>query len=362
MADLQESIRRKPYEFIRDYYEGVYKHMGKEVFSTLSLVIPSLILPPIPHKNAREIKPSINFLLIAPPGTAKSSMCETFEKLAYNSFPFESITDAKLYSELSKRDFVSLIVGDVFKVFSDKLLNKTMENVLGDEQKLSRFTQRTDANEKKIRAVAFLAGTPNSLTSVISDGIIFRTAVCLVFHNPDEHEKIGEFINDGAFQKKEDSQIEVAIADFFHELLKIQIDQHSSFNPITGYNVKPEFTKRIFQAWKPLVKPMTRKTNFSFFRELHQAYRYMVSHAFLNIYNREVDNGILEIHEEDVDIAIELMQKELSVKFEILSSNKVVSEERLKTSRDLATYVDKLKKHNINLKEDSINIMGSLVS
>ncbi|GAI09335.1 unnamed protein product, partial [marine sediment metagenome] len=178
-----KDIRKEPYKYIRNYYESVYLDMGKRVFSILALVIPSLILPDITHKKSRNIKSGINFLLIAPPGTAKSSLAETFEKLAYNSFPFESITDSKFYSIISKRDFVSLVIGDIFRVFSDKTLTKSMENVLGDEQKISRLTQRTDDTEKKIKAIAFLAGTPNSLTSIIQEGILFRTSICLVFHD-----------------------------------------------------------------------------------------------------------------------------------------------------------------------------------
>ena len=97
MTDLMEEIRKDPYNFIMDYYERIYMHIGGDAFSVLSLVIPSLILPPIPHEHAREIKPSINFLLIAMPGGGKSSIAETFSKLSYNSFNFESITDAKFY-------------------------------------------------------------------------------------------------------------------------------------------------------------------------------------------------------------------------------------------------------------------------
>ena len=170
MTDLLDQVKKDPYNFIMEYYEGIYMHVGADIFSILSLVIPSLILPPIPHEHAREIKPSINFLMIAPPGNCKSSIAETFAKLSYNSFPFEYITDAKFYEVMSQKDFVSVVVGDVFKIFSDKTLSKTIENVLGEEQKISRMTKRTDSFEKKIKAVAFLAGTPNSLTSVISDG------------------------------------------------------------------------------------------------------------------------------------------------------------------------------------------------
>ncbi len=361
MTDLLEKIKRDPYNYIRDYYEKIYKYMGREVFSTLSLVIPSLILPPIPHEQAREIKPSINFLLITPPGNAKSSLTETFSKLAYNSFPFESITDAKFYEVISQKDFVSVVVGDVFKIFSDKLLSKTMENVLGDEQKISRMTKRTDSKEKKIRAVAFLAGTPESLTSVISEGLLFRMNVLLLFHSPEEHEEIGDFIGNGSFNPYNGNKEEESIEDFYRELLDIQLDRHSDIEKVTGYIVKPEYKQRILNAWKPLVKPMTKKTNFSFFRELHSGLRFMVAHAFLNVFNRKIENGKIVIEEEDVKVAIGLMTKELSTKFEILSCSKIVNEEKMKTTKDLYEYVDKLKRNQIPLKDSSKNIMGSIL-
>ena len=361
MTDLSKQIKEDPYNFIRNYYEGIYMNMGREVFSTLALVIPSLILPPIPHEHAREIKSSINFLLIAPPGTAKSSIAETFTKLSYNSFPFESITDSKLYEVISQKDFVSVVVGDVFKIFSDRMLNKTMENILGDEQKISRMTKRTDSHEKKIKAVAFLAGTPDSLTSVISDGMIFRTAICLVFHNPDEHENIGEFVSEGAFKDHVGTEEEMEIEDYYRELLEIQLNRHSSIDQITGYVVNPEYKKKLLNAWKPLVRPITRKTKFSFFREFHQGLRYMVAHAFLNVFNRKIENGRIVIEEEDLRVAINLMSKELETKFEVLSCSKVVSEERLRTTKDLAEYTDKLKRNKVKLKNSSVNIIGSLI-
>jgi len=359
---MTDEIHKHPYQFICDYYEGIYKNMGREVFSTLALVIPSLILPPIPHKNAREIKPSINFLLICPPGNGKSAIAETFSNLAYNSFPFEAITDSKLYTELSKREFVTLVVSDVFKIFSNPMLSKTMENVLGDEQKISRFTQRTDNKEKKIRAVAFLSGTPNSLNSVISDGIIFRTAVCLIFHNSDEHDSIGSFVSNGVFQDREGVNIEQMIMDYYYELLQIQLGEHAKIPTITGYIVDPSFNKMIYEAWKPLVYKEVEATKFSFFREMHQGFRYMCAHAFLNIFQREVRNGQLVINEEDVKVAIKLMTKELRTKFEILSSSRVVSEEKMKNTKDLADYVERLKhKANINLSKNAKAIMGSIV-
>jgi len=355
-------IRQSPYKYIRDYYESVYLDMGNRIFSILALVIPSLILPDIPHKNSRNIKSGINFLLIAPPGTAKSSLCETFEKLAYNSFPFESITDSKLYSILSQRDYVSLVVGDVFKVFSDKLLTKSMENVLGDEQKISRLTQRTGDTEKKIKAVAFLAGTPNALTSIIQEGILFRTAISLIFHDEDEHEEIGEYISDGAFEKKEVNGEEEKIIEYYQELLKIQTNKHADIKPITGYVFDKKLREQLINEWKPLVKPMVARTKFAFFRELHQGMRYACSHCFLNIFNREIIDDKIVITQEDVNVAKKLMKKELETKYKILTCSRVVSEEKLKTVNDLSSWVNKQKtKKKVNINKESMNIMGSLI-
>ena len=236
-----------------------------------------------------------------------------------------------------------------------------MENILGDEQKISRMTTRTDSTEKKIKAVAFLAGTPNSLTSVISDGMLFRTAVCLIFHDPMEHEQIGEFVGNGVFKEHDGESEEMGIERFYQELLEIQLNRHREIDPITGYEVNPEFRARIINVWKPLVKPISRKTKFAFFRELHQGFRYMVAHAFLNVFNREIRNGKIVIEDADVQVAIKLMTKELNVKFEILSCSSVVSEQKLKTTKDLAQYVDTLKRNKVNIKETSSNIMGSLI-
>lgn len=359
---VDKDIRDAPYSYICDYYESVYKSAGRKVFSTLSLVIPSLLMPNISHSASRDIKSSINYLLIAPPGDGKSSLCETFSKLAYNSFPFESITDSKLYSVLSERDYVSLIVSDVFKIFSDKYLTKTMENVLGDEQKLSRFTQRTDSIEKKIKAVAFLAGTPNSLTSVISEGILFRTAVYLIFHDELEHEKIGEFIIDGAFEDKPKDNKELKIANYYQELFNIQLNQSKEFNRIVGYIVDKNFKREIINAWKPLVSPIVKRTKLSFFRELHQCMRYMCSHAFLSIFNREIIDNKLVIKEEDVKIAIELMKREIDTKHKILTCNSIVSEQKLRTTNELSEWVaDYEKKNRMKLGEDLKSIMNSLV-
>ena len=142
----------------------------------------------------------------------------------------------------------------------------------------------------------------------------------------------------------------------------MQLDQHGEIDPVTGYIVEEEFKTKIIGAWKPLVKSMTRKTKFSFFRELHQGFRYMVAHCFLNIFNREVRDGKIVIEEEDVKVAIKLMTRELEVKFEVLSCSQVVSEEKMKTTKDLSAYVDKVKaKTKRNIKETSSNIMGSLL-
>lgn len=357
-------LRTNPYNFIRNHYESVFKKTGHKVFSTLALSIPSLLLPDIPHKKSKPIKAGINFLLIIPPGGAKSAIASTFKRLSYSPFSFESITDSKLYEELSRKEKVSLIVGDVFKIFSNKDLVKTMENVLGDEQKLSRMTRNTSGEEKDIKAIAFLAGTPNSLTTVISDGMIFRMSVCLIFHNEQEHEEIGDYIGNGTFQEYDGDEVEEMIAQYYKTLEMVQRGVHPNIPKIVGYKVKPEFTKELTETWKPLVRATNRQTKFNFFRELHQGFRYLVAHAFLNIYNREVTkDGKLVITQDDVDAAKYLMKAEIMTKTRLLTCSRVVSDFKLKTVEDLTKYTQEVNaQYNKSIGKESQDIIANLLS
>ncbi len=339
-------IKDNPYKFICDHYEKRYLHMGRKVFSILSLLPVSLIIPDINTDKVGTIKSNLNVLVISPPGTAKSSIGDQFKKICYDPFPFEYISDSKLNSVLSSMSRVSLITTDIARIFSNNVLLKQLENITGDEKKLSRFTQLTNKEEKPIEAVAYLAGTPENLNSTITEGILFRVSPILIFHTEKEHTQILKYVNDSIGKVPNSNDDEEEIIEYYQKLLRIQDGENKDIEPIVGYIIDPKFNEEIIKVIEPLVSKPFKDTNFTFVRELHQCYRYLVSHAFLNIFNRKRENNMLIPNEEDLKIALKLSTREIKTKAKILTCNSIVSERKLRTITELKDWV-----HN-NIKEE----------
>lgn len=347
------NIKDNPYETICSFYEELLPNMGGKVMRVLSLVPGSLVLPSLVSKNGKENIVRISYLLLSNSGTGKTTLGSEFEKFALNPFPFEYITDSKLSSVLKGWEKVTIITSDIARIFRDPFLSKLIENVLGEEAKLSRFTQRTkDVEEKKIDAVSYFAGTPANLNSTISDGIIFRVSPQIIFHTDKEQEEILKKINimignsEGNAERKE-NEMQKAIREYYHNLYAIQ-EGKGDIPPIKGYSIPAYFRTEIENELIPYIIQISRAINgtikspyadFEFNRELNQCYKYMVNHAFLNIYNRKVNDGVLMLEDKDLGIAVSLSKKEVKMKAIILQCLNMISEQRLKTIADLDEYV-----------------------
>jgi len=340
-----EDIKKNPYKFICNHYEKRYLHMGKKVFSVLSLLPVSLIIPDINTDKVGTIKSNLNLLLISSPGTGKSSIGDKFKEIAYDPFPFEYISDSKLNSVLSNKKIVSLITSDISST--------------GDEKKLSRFTQRTNQEEKPIEAIAYLAGTPENLNSTISEGMLFRVSILLIFHTEKEHNEILEYVNSSIGKSPQDSEEEEIIKEYYQKLWKIQIGENKDIKPIKGYIIDKKFNESIINKIKPLVSKAFKETNFVFVRELHQCYRYLISLAFLNIFNRKIENNMLIPNEEDLKIALRLSEREIKTKTKILTCHSIVSEKKLRTITELREWVQ--NNFNEGIGKTSLGVMSGLI-
>lgn len=91
---MTPEIKSNPYKFICDYYDSLYPYMGKEVFSVLSLVPCSLILPKI-KRNNKEIKIHISCLLLAPSGCMPKD-----SKVLMSDGEWKNIQDIKVGDEV----------------------------------------------------------------------------------------------------------------------------------------------------------------------------------------------------------------------------------------------------------------------
>lgn len=367
-AEMAE-IKRRPYEYITKYYENLYPHMGGKVMSILCLLPCSLIVPPLTDGNGKKIMARISYLLLSPPGSAKSSISEHFKKFTYNPFAFESITDAKLDSVLVFKRRVTLITSDIARIFKDKDLVKQLENILGDEGKLSRLTKSTGDEEQLVEGIAYLSGTPENLTGTLRDGMVFRVYPQLIYHSDEEHSDILDKVNRGIGKgvKKDTFNKEDVIIEFYNRLLANQdMSKKAELPKIEGYVIDETFRTRVTDELIPLFEKPFKETNFEFIRELIRFYRLLVAYSFLNIYNRKIvqEDGIhkLVVEEEDFRVALELSKQEIKSKTTILHALNKVSERRFRNNNDLKMYALKEKKEGRPLSREEYESMKVLIN
>lgn len=337
------SILENPYKYICNYYESIYPNIGRAVFSVVSLMPVSLIIPPIPS-GKKSVKQKINLLLIASPGAGKTSLAEEFEKITYNPVFTEHITSARLNYELRDKDKITLITSDIAHSFANEELVKYLEGVLGDEGAISRETMKNVKDKrKKIDAVAYMSGTFENISNErVRDGLLYRTCPLIITHTFEQHENILDQVNREIGEIKDGEREE--IINFYQELKSIQDGEHDNFTPITGYDIPKEFKEELNEFIKPLIRPAFEEYGVNAVRQLQEAYRFMVNHCFLNIHNREVKNGKVVIEQKDLGVAKYLIDREIDTIFHIVDVLSELNRRGIRTYKQLKEWQDRTRK------------------
>lgn len=345
-------IKEDPYNFICNWIEDILPYAGRRVFEILSLMPPSLILPDLQYKE-NKIRSNINVLLLAPPSSGKSSICNEFSYLTYFPLEVESITPARLETEISSNPNFSLIVGDFFRMATNPIILKIIENILGEEKSIRRATMRKTI-DTETNGIGLMCGTSQDLNSYLSGGFIFRTVPIIIVHNEKEHSEIGKKINEEIGGNKSTDNKRDIIKDYYKELFLIQ---NKKQNQITGYNIKKEFRDNSFKLWDSQTKRINQifKAPFNWFREMQEFYRFLIAHSFLNYFNRKVENGILYPNEEDYKVAINLMNKTIKLKFDIISMS--IYSKTISNLKELARIMESER-----LSEERKHILQNLVN
>jgi len=345
-----EKIKNSPYSYIRNHYEKMYPCVGSKVFSILSLVPVSLIIPKI-MRNNKEVRVHLNLLWLSGSGLGKSSLCREFEKITYNPLSTNKMTTARLYHELNKRsgNRVSLIVEDVSVWFMEEDKIKFLEGVTGEEEKVSHETMK---NIKKsvnhVDLVAFCSGTPENITNQrIKTGILRRFSPLIIYLSSEENNQIIDFINNNMGVEGNLNSSE-PIINFYKELFEIQEGNHLEISPIQGYIFPDHIKEEINRFMKEITSIMHKKFGVSSATETEEVYRFLVSHAFLNIFKKKEkglikDNKII-IDEEDLTIAKALIQREIATKNIILTCIEQIDFFNIRTRDQLREWEEKRKR------------------
>lgn len=351
---MNEEIKKDPYKFVCDYAEEIYPFAGRKVFEVAALMPPSLILPDIPYRG-KKIRSNINLLILANPGAGKSELAKLFSKVTYNPINYRSVTSAKLTAEIHKNPLFSLIVEDFATMSRDPILIKVIESIIGDEKRIQRATMKSDI-DTPTDGIGMIAGTPENLSEYLSGGLIFRIVPKIILHNEEQHSKIGEIIAESICENGDFGVRESIIKSYYEDLFKIQLGE-GEIDPIMGYNIPKEIKSDLYKKWDKYTIRINRElnTNFNWFRSLQESFRFLISHAFLNVYNRELKKeaggNILSVNREDYEVALKLMKGDLVVKGKLLSlENFLKSISKMKSMDNISASIE-LKEEDRKLIE-----------
>lgn len=326
--ELSEEVIEDPYQTIMQWAEQRLLYTGAKVFSAVALQPVSLIMPDIKFLDS-EIRKNIHILLLSASGTGKTTISKMLHNITYNPFSMESVTSAFLEEALHERadEELTLIVGDVARIFKDMVLVKTIEGVTGMEKRVSRGTARK-VRDFDVNLCFFGAGLPESLTSCIKYGLIQRMTPIIIAHTNNEKEEIiSKIVNNIGKPTKNliDSQ---KIINYYKALKYIQDGKHE-IKKIDGYVFPEEFRELINSAYSQIVSQKDYPRDAYQIREIHSAFRYLCAHTFLNLFNRKIeeDNGrrLIVPTEEDMRVAISLFDQEMTMKYQIFALDKMIA-------------------------------------
>lgn len=312
--ELPKELLDNPYKFICDYAESIYPKVGKKTFEVISLMPCSLIIPDLDY-GSKKVRTNIHALFLTGSGGGKTSISNLFSNLTFNPLKFESITSAKMETSIAQNPMFSLIVGDFARMSRDPILIKLIEGLLGEEKRIQRATMRKDI-DMEVDGIALLCGISTDLSHYIFSGLIFRVVPILIGHDCNEHSEIGKHIKTKIGNKENDNSEEM-IRKYYTKLARIQADEEKQ---IKGYHIPKEFRDEAYKNWNRLTKPIVKDIGLNFFRELQEFFRFLCSSAFLNYFNRKVENNILYPNEKDFDIALKLMKNSINFKKKLIRS------------------------------------------
>ena len=160
---MKQEIRSNPYKFICNWMEQRLPFTGGKAMSVVALMPPSLILPDFDY-HGDQIRSNINVLLMTPPSGGKSTLAKEFALITFLPFEANSITPRKLEAEVKARRTLSFVVGDFSRMIKDQDTIKVIENIIGEEKRLQRFTMR-GSFDSEINAVGLFCGTNQDLSN-----------------------------------------------------------------------------------------------------------------------------------------------------------------------------------------------------
>jgi len=333
-----EKIKSNPHNYIMDWMEGNLIHVGRRAFKLIALQPCSLILPDI--ISGINIRSTFNIFYVSSPSSGKTTLCNKYESITFSPFVVKNISSAQITERIEnfikKEGLFSLIIDDFSQLVEnsggyDKV--KILEQVLGDDRRLVKENMRMRV-DIKTRGIALLCGTWTDFSKYLEffrSGLLFRSALLFINFTPTQRRDIINNINNHIGDEsnhRESLMKEKIVKDYYEILSKIQSGENNEIPTIKGYFFSESIKDSIKKTFNQITEIVPDYLEHEFNREFHDAYRFLISSAFLNVFKRKVENGILYPNEEDLKLAKHLMVNNMNYKLGILTSKMVLSVKR----------------------------------
>lgn len=340
---FNDELVKNPYEYICKIYGLKYPHLGKKIFSLISLIPISLIIPPIEISNLKSTNRTLSVLVLAPPGSGKTTISNRFSKLCLNPIVSHKITPARLIYEVKKAtdSMVSLIISDISTSFSNEQFVKSVESAV-EEGYVDWDTMRNKnepVGEKRVRALAFLSGTPRLISNKrIRDGIIGRTLPIICYLNKEQHSELLHRINNGG---DEDIEEEIEEIERFYKW----IYEFYKNNEIKGFIIPEEIKKEMIKLvdTNQHLNEIFRRWDIPSVRYLEDSYVILACHAFLNLNSREIQDNKIVVNNEDLEVTKKLLRNSSAYSYLIYDAIERVDWYNIRSERELKEYLSQIE-------------------
>jgi hypothetical protein len=237
---------------------------------------------------------------------------------------------------------------------------KTLESALGDDRMLSSETTTYQTGEVRVQGVGLIGITPIDLAKYLDylkSGLFSRFVVLWIYLNKQENDDVARYISNGIGNYgNQDTQMirEKIVIDYYSDLFDIQFSKNKNIGRVRGYAIHPNIKENAFNRWKKILNNSGIIDIGNFKRDLHDFYRFLISNAFLNIYNRKCIDGILYPTEEDALFALELMEESLKNKATLFQL-----EDKAKLLQNPKKFLEFMEK-NSKMREDIKKLLAFL--
>lgn len=349
--EIPDELKYNPYEFIKKNYESIYPCIGSKVFSVLSLVPISLIIPKY-IINGRKIRSHINLLWLSPPGHCKSEISKQFYNISFNPIMSKNMSAPRLYYEFKSRKGkkISLIVEDIAIWFMDEEKIKFLEGASGEEETYSREHMKNikDGMDKHVDVVCFCSGTPENIANRrLKEGILRRFYPIIITLTKNEHKNVLNYQNNGLGKKSNEQNSDI-IANFYNELFKIQNNENKHIKPIVDYVFPENIKSEAIRFFEPLGVKLHEKYGVNTATENEEFFRFMICSAFLRIFDKDrkklIKDNCLIIDEKDLEIAKKLIKAEFMTKHFIYFSIDKIDVDGVNTRKSLKLWNEQRQK------------------